>query len=57
MTQKRFTAHTCKRCFHKWLSRSEEMPRVCPKCKSVYWNAPRKLNYDWYAKHGKVVKV
>ena len=57
MTSKRFTAHSCNRCHHKWLSKAEEKPRVCPRCKSVYWNSPRKLHYDWYAKHRKLVKV
>ncbi len=35
-------------CGHEWLPRKQEDgkaqpdPRVCPKCKSPYWNAPRK---------------
>lgn len=33
----------CGRCEHEWLPRNkEEVPRVCPKCKSDYWNKPRK---------------
>jgi len=34
----------CQRCGHEWLSRknSKGEPRVCPKCKSPYWNRPRK---------------
>ena len=32
----------CERCHHEWVPRSkEEEPRVCPKCKSPYWNMPR----------------
>ena len=32
----------CKRCGHKWIPRKEgEEPRVCPKCKSPYWNKER----------------
>lgn len=33
----------CERCNHKWVPRENEVPRVCPKCKSPYWNAPRKI--------------
>lgn len=32
----------CERCDHEWLTRSEEVPTVCPKCKSPYWNKPKK---------------
>lgn len=34
----------CDRCNHEWIPRgeSETEPRVCPKCKSPYWNIPRK---------------
>ena len=31
----------CERCSHKWAPRTEEHPRVCPKCKSPYWDKPR----------------
>ena len=31
----------CERCEHKWITRSEELPIVCPNCKSPYWNKPR----------------
>lgn len=34
----------CDRCSHKWLPREDEIPRVCPKCKSPYWNTPRKIH-------------
>jgi len=30
----------CTRCPHKWFPRSTELPRVCPKCTSPYWNKP-----------------
>ncbi len=34
----------CDRCGHEWVPRdSESEPRVCPKCKSPYWNKPRKI--------------
>lgn len=33
----------CERCGHEWVPREEEQPKVCPKCKSPYWNTPRRL--------------
>lgn len=32
----------CERCGHEWVKRREDLPKVCPKCKSPYWNIPRK---------------
>lgn len=33
----------CERCGHQWVPRERgEEPRVCPKCKSPYWDRPRK---------------
>lgn len=33
----------CERCEHEWLPRiPSRLPAVCPKCKSPYWNRPRK---------------
>jgi len=32
----------CFRCYHSWERRRERLPKVCPKCKSPYWNKPRK---------------
>lgn len=32
----------CLRCGHTWWPRQTERPRVCPKCQSAYWDAPRK---------------
>jgi DNA-directed RNA polymerase subunit RPC12/RpoP len=36
--------YRCERCGHEWVPRegTEGEPRVCPKCKSPYWNKPRK---------------
>ena len=28
----------CTRCLHEWKPRKKGLPRVCPKCKSPYWN-------------------
>lgn len=35
--------YKCERCGQVWVPREHERPRVCPKCKSAYWDAPRKL--------------
>lgn len=34
--------YECYRCNHKWIPRDNEKPKVCPKCKSPYWDTPRK---------------
>jgi predicted Zn-ribbon and HTH transcriptional regulator len=34
--------YVCERCGHKWVPRHNVEPKVCPKCKSPYWNKPRK---------------
>ncbi len=36
--------YLCERCAHKWVPRSnsEHKPIVCSRCKSPYWNVPRK---------------
>jgi hypothetical protein len=30
----------CERCAHEWLARGRKgkQPRICPKCKSAYWD-------------------
>ncbi len=36
--------YRCDRCEHEWLPRDRTQdPKVCPKCKSPYWNTPRKV--------------
>ena len=33
----------CDRCGHEWIPRdTEREPETCPKCKSPYWNRPRR---------------
>jgi DNA-directed RNA polymerase subunit RPC12/RpoP len=41
--------YRCERCGHIWVPRKYEMtkdkkkePIICPKCKSPYWNIPKK---------------
>jgi hypothetical protein len=46
-------SYSCERCNHVWVPRLsfEElregkittMPVICPKCKSPYWNRPKKI--------------
>jgi Zn finger protein HypA/HybF involved in hydrogenase expression len=34
--------YRCERCRHEWVPRaSGAQPRVCPKCKSPYWDRKR----------------
>ena len=30
------------RCGHEWISREQERPRVCPKCKSANWDKEKR---------------
>ncbi len=35
----------CERCEHEWIPNDIKVePTVCPKCKSPYWNKPRRNN-------------
>ena len=40
--KKTITVYFCERCDHEWLPRRKEKPIICPKCKSAYWNKPRR---------------
>jgi len=51
MGRENVLAFKCDRCGHVWLPRDnvdklaeldKHLPKVCPKCKSPYWNIPRK---------------
>ena len=35
---------TCLRCDHKWYQRTPAHPKLCPSCKSKYWNEVREEN-------------
>ena len=40
--------YRCDRCGHEWIPRrADNEPAVCPKCKSPYWNRPRKTNLTY----------
>ena len=32
----------CYRCEYTWESKSKKLPKVCPRCKSPYWDRPRR---------------
>jgi predicted Zn-ribbon and HTH transcriptional regulator len=36
---------TCERCGHYWYPRIPVV-RICPRCKSAYWDVPRKLKRE-----------
>jgi DNA-directed RNA polymerase subunit RPC12/RpoP len=44
MPRVQLMGYECLRCGHKWIPRknSESEPKVCPHCKSPYWDTPRK---------------
>lgn len=43
MAEVMLKGYQCERCEHKWVPRNEgDFPTVCPKCKSPYWNKPKK---------------
>ncbi len=47
MARVQLSGFRCERCEHEWVPRDKnEEPRVCPKCKSPYWNTPRKTETD-----------
>ena len=46
MGRVKLEGYRCERCNHIWVPRDEEIPRVCPKCKSPYWDIPRGIRRD-----------
>jgi DNA-directed RNA polymerase subunit RPC12/RpoP len=45
MAKIQLSGYRCERCDHEWVPRDkDEEPRVCPKCKSPYWNKPRRAD-------------
>jgi hypothetical protein len=53
--------YKCERCGHEWSPRNEKRePRVCPNCKSPYWNVPKKqapMSYEEFSEKIKAVLV
>jgi len=51
--------YVCKRCGHVWKARKGSVPKVCPKCKSPYWNKEKILRFpmQWYERHRRKIKV
>jgi len=47
--------YRCERCNHEWVPRSkiDELPTICPKCKSPYWNTPRQADKKKLSKKDK----
>jgi DNA-directed RNA polymerase subunit RPC12/RpoP len=50
--------YRCTRCEHEWVPRAkDEEPKVCPKCKSAYWNTLRRSKVGKRAAKHKVTKT
>ena len=51
--------YRCERCSHEWIPRGQRNgePRVCPKCRSPWWNKPRKSMMTYDAFKTKVFEV
>jgi hypothetical protein len=49
--------YRCERCGHEWVPRGDLNiePRVCPKCKSPYWDRERKMSYEEFRDKVKAV--
>ncbi len=49
--------YRCERCAHEWIPRDKgQEPVICPKCKSPYWNKPRKSEHSKALHHKAKVK-
>ena len=43
MAEIKINGYQCEHCGHEWVKRTKRRrPVICPKCKSPYWNEPRK---------------
>jgi predicted Zn-ribbon and HTH transcriptional regulator len=43
MPKVKLDGYRCERCEWEWLPRDKTKdPKVCPKCKSPYWDTPRR---------------
>ncbi len=42
MSKVQIWGYRCERCGHEWVPREKDHePKVCPACKSAYWDRPR----------------
>ena len=46
MPETKLSGYRCSRCGHEWVPRLEVKPEICPKCKSPYWDRPKKEKED-----------
>jgi len=49
--------YKCQRCIHYWKSRRKKTPKICPNCKSPYWEYPsKKLSKDFLERNNELIK-
>lgn len=41
-TEIKVIQYTCEKCSHKWIPRNNKKPKVCPVCKRMDWQEPKK---------------
>jgi hypothetical protein len=53
MPKRRITVweYACERCGHRWVPRGPGAPRICPTCKSPYWDTPRRKRVGTLLEH------
>ncbi|MBI2449253.1 hypothetical protein HYV49_03065 [Candidatus Pacearchaeota archaeon] len=49
MGEIKLSGYICERCSHKWISRNSHKPICCAKCKSPYWNVPRRKKSPFHS--------
>ena len=50
--------YRCERCGHEWIPRDfDTEPRVCPKCKSPYWNQAKRTSMSYGDFAAKIVST
>ena len=42
LVELRMLGFRCERCDHAWIPPNPAKPKVCPKCKTPYWDRPRR---------------
>jgi len=51
LIEKKQIWYRCLRCGYEWLPRKKKgKPRVCPHCRSEYWDKPRKYKLKYKIK-------